>query len=98
MTTEGQRVKEVRDKLNLSQEKFGDFFNIGKSFVSAVEKDKKFLSRENLKILLVNHQVNINYILAGKGSPFLNDGDENSLSSDEIKLVKKFLSNQFNKD
>ena len=71
MQSIGSRIKKIRQELNLSQEEFGRFFNTGKSYISAVENNKSQLSVESLVKLLVNHNVNINFILAGIGQPFL---------------------------
>jgi len=71
MFTIGQRIKRVRQELKLSQEQFGEIFNAGKSYISAVENDKSKLSVENLVKLLVNYNVNINYVLAEKGDIFI---------------------------
>ena len=71
MTTTGQRVKKIRLALNMSQEQFGHLFNSGKSYISAVEKDKSRLSVDSLVKLLLNYNVNLNYLLGGIGEPFL---------------------------
>ena len=71
MTTMGKRIKEIRKKLHLSQEELGEILGSGKSYISAVENDKSKLSVESLVKLLVNYQVNINYILGGVGKPML---------------------------
>lgn len=75
MTTMGKRIKHLRQELQLSQEKFGEIFNSGKAYISAVENDKSKLSVENLVKLLVDYNVNINYILAGVGEMFINSGN-----------------------
>lgn len=84
MTTMGKRIKEIRKKLHLSQEELGEFLGSGKSYISAVENDKSKLSVESLVKLLVNYQVNINYILGGVGKPML--APEFSEVENEIEL------------
>lgn len=71
MTTMGFRVKKIRQELQLSQEKFGEIFGSTKAYISAVENDKSKLSVENLGKLLVDYNVNLNWLFAGKGDPFL---------------------------
>lgn len=66
----GQRIKKVRLALGLPQEAFGKLLNVGKSFVSALEKGKSKVNVEHLVKLLMEHGVNINYILSGKGEMF----------------------------
>ena len=71
MQTTGSRIKKIRQELNLSQEQFGKIFNTGKSYISAVENNKSQLSVESLVKLLLNYNVNINFVLGGIGQPFL---------------------------
>lgn len=99
MDTEGKRIKKIREDLKLSQDKFGEVFDCGKSFISAVENDKNKLSHDNLVKLLMNYNVNINYILAGIGNPFLTKQDKESLlDNDEIKEnVRELIKEELNK-
>lgn len=90
MSTIGQRVKQIRQELRLSQEQFGQIFDTGKSYISAVENDKSKLSVENLVKLLVNYNVNINYILAGIGQKFLAPQFED-VKGEILKEVEKML-------
>ena len=71
MKTTGQRIRQIRQELKMSQEQFGAIFGAGKSYISAVENDKSKLSVDNLVKLLVNYNVNINYVLAGIGKMFI---------------------------
>ena len=71
MTTMGKRVKEIRESLKFTQKEFADFFGFSRAFIGAVEKDRSKFSVEHLVKLLVSYDVNINYILAGKGEMFL---------------------------
>ena len=54
MDTQGQRIKKIRQALNLSQEEFGETFGIKKQFVSLLEKDKTFLNNDKLIKLRLN--------------------------------------------
>ena len=73
ISTMGQRIKSIRQALNLSQEEFGAYFNAGKSYISAVENDKSKLSVDNLSKLLMNKNVSVNFLLGDKGEPFINE-------------------------
>lgn len=91
MSTMGQRIKQIRQELNLSQEQFGKIFGSGKSYISAVENDKSKLSIENLVKLLVNHDVNINYILAEVGQPFNQKPfEQDELEQKVVEVMKKY--------
>lgn len=70
MTTMGVRLKKIREALHLKQSELGAVFDCSYAFISAVENDKSKLSVENLIKLLVKYDVNINYVLAGKGEMF----------------------------
>ncbi len=92
MATMGKRIKQIRQELKLSQEQFGKIFGSGKSYISAVENDKSKLSIENLVKLLVNHNVNINYILGEIGQPFNTKPFaevENELEQKVLEIMKK---------
>lgn len=71
METQGQRIKKIRQRLKLSQDEFGKIFGISKQFVSLLEQDKTFLNNDKLVKLLLDHNVNINYLLAGVGDMFI---------------------------
>lgn len=96
--TQGQRIKEIRQALKLSQEDFGEIFKIQKQMVSSLEKDKLKLNNEKLVKLLDDYNVNINYLLSGKGNMFINN--INSSLRDEIKQTVKdmILTGELEKD
>jgi len=87
--TQGLRIRKIRLQLNLSQEEFGRIFGITKQYVYSLEKDKMFLNNEKLVKLLVDYNVNINYLLVGVGEMFLTDdiSVDNSVSSVEKNIV-----------
>lgn len=71
MTTQGERIKKIRQALKLSQEEFGRNLGVSKQYVSNLEANRNFLNNEKLVSLLVDYNVNINYILAGIGNEFI---------------------------
>ena len=72
MSTQGKRIKKLRQELNLSQEEFGAIFDIRKQMVSKLETDcGVFLNNDKLTKLLTEYNVNINYILGGVGDMFI---------------------------
>lgn len=84
-STTGSRIKEIRLELRLSQEEFGNIFDSGKSYISAVENDNSKLSLESLVKLLLNYKVNINYILGGVGEMFLKKNVSLTSQFEEVK-------------
>ena len=75
LETQGERIKKIRHSLCLSQEEFGKIFGITKQYVYSLEKDKLFLNNEKLVKLLVDFDVNINYLLTGVGKMFMSDSE-----------------------
>lgn len=71
METTGQRLKKIRSKLHLSQEDFGHKLNLSRAGIAAVEADNNKFSQDVLCKLLLTFNVNINYLLGGKGNMFL---------------------------
>lgn len=90
MSTMGQRIRLVRNELKLSQEQFGAIFDAGKSYISAVENDKSKLSVDNLVKLLVDYDVNMNFVMGGVGNPF-NAPKFESVKDEIMEQVKKML-------
>ncbi len=84
METQGERIKKIRLQLNMQQDKFGEGIGVTKQFISNIERDIGFLSSDKLTNLLLNYNVNINYLLAGIGEMFLN-----SYQLDEAKFENK---------
>ena len=84
METQGERIKKIRLQLNLQQDKFGEGIGVTKQCISNIERDIGFLSSDKLTNLLLNYNVNINYLLAGIGEMFLNP-----YQLDEVKLKNK---------
>lgn len=70
MNSQGIRIKKIRQEMNLSQEAFGKKLDVSKQYVSNLEAGRNLLNNEKLVSLLLDFNVNINYILAGIGEPF----------------------------
>ena len=90
MTTQGERIKEIRTALKLSQQEFGKIINVSKQYVSNLESNRNILNNEKLVSLLVDLNVNINYILAGIGQPF-NPSKFEDVRSEILSEVEKML-------
>lgn len=71
MLTESERIKKIRETLNLTQQQLAEKFGVKPAFISNVENNRKSLSKKHLRTLLVDYNVNINYILSGKGEMFI---------------------------
>ena len=88
MSTQGKRLKNIRNALELTQEQLGAALGISKQFYSNIETDRTLLNNEKLVLLLKDYNVNMNYLLGGI-LPMFNDKSD-SLDDFEQK-VKKVL-------
>lgn len=70
MTTQGKRLKKIRQALNLSGEEFGVKIGVSKQYVSNLEADRNVLNNEKLVSLLVDLNINLNYLIGGIGDMF----------------------------
>lgn len=83
MTTQGKRLKELRETLRLSQVEMGNALGIAGPSIGRVENDKNNLSNENLVKLATLYSVNLNWLLLNKGEMFLKENAANH--SDEFQ-------------
>lgn len=91
--SQGERIKKIRQNLNLSQEDFGKLFEIQKQMVSSLENNKIKLNNEKLEKLLLTYNVNINWLLAEIGEMFIKKQPANL--KEEIKqAVKEMIANK----
>ncbi|MDO5437517.1 MAG: helix-turn-helix transcriptional regulator [bacterium] len=92
MDTIGQRFKNIRNKLSLSQEEFGRKIGLSKSGVSAVENDRTFVSVEILRTLFFDYNINLNYLICDSGEMFnSSDKNEADFKEDILKEVNKMF-------
>lgn len=64
------RVKELRKKLNLSQESFGEKLGMKKSSISAIEKGTNALTNIVANLICKTYNVNYLWLTEGKGEMF----------------------------
>lgn len=76
MTTIGNRFKTIRTSLHILQDEMGAQIGLSKQGVSNIEKDKSFMSPIVLSKLAIDLKVNLNYLIAGVGSMFIQSDDE----------------------
>ena len=88
MTTQGKRLKQVRQRLDFSQDEMGKVLGMSKQFLSNIENDRKNLNNEKLLNLLNTYNVNINWLLNGKGEMFISDKDDDFDKKIEQKITE----------
>ncbi|MBR2069168.1 MAG: helix-turn-helix transcriptional regulator [Candidatus Gastranaerophilales bacterium] len=86
MTTQGKRLKVIREKLKLTQEELGKKLGISKQYYSNIETDRTLLNNEKLVLLFKYYNINLNYLLAGEGCIF-NDKEENSKFDTRVRQI-----------
>ncbi len=90
MSTQGDRLKKIRKFLNLSQEEFGKKIGLTRGAIAAVEADGNKFSQEVLYKLIEIFNINVNYLLAGKGEPFILS-DNNNINAEFLNEIKNIL-------
>lgn len=65
MSTQGKRLKNIRETLKLTQAELGAKLGISKQFYSNIETDRTLLNNEKLVLLFKDYNVNLNYLLGG---------------------------------
>lgn len=92
MTTQGERLKNIRRKLGLSQAELGEKLGFSKQYLSNIEADRNLMNNDKLVKLLVDFNVNINYLLASVGEMFNTPtSNEDFRNSEMISLIDEAL-------
>lgn len=88
----GNRIKKIRRLLNKSQEELALDLGLTKQAISNIENSKSLPSISILSKLLVNFNVNLNYLIGGIDGCFVAD-DKNfsELKKSLMKEVEEFL-------
>jgi transcriptional regulator with XRE-family HTH domain len=92
----GNRIKEQRKKLNLTQEELGKLINVTKVSICCYEKGTRTPTLETLKVLAEVFDVDINYLL-GNDSYEVAENDNNysiHMSKEEIVFITHIRKNQ----
>lgn len=72
-----ERIKTLREVLNLSQEAFGKEVGLVKSSISNIENGSRNVTEKHIKLICTCFNVNENWLRTGSGSMF------NPMSEDE---------------
>jgi len=82
------RIKTVREALNLSQREFGEKLGVSRDVISNIEynrvKPKELLLRHICQL----YRVNENWLKTGEGEMFLDDPKEISKFEEALKIFK----------
>ena len=83
------RIKEIRQKIFVSQSNMEDCLSLSRNTLSAYERGKAFFKPHTLQLLSSKYNVNINWLLTGKGNMLLSDDDKISNSQQLQELQDK---------
>lgn len=70
----GKRIKELRNHKNLNQKDFGNLLGVSASAISQLEKSKTVPSRQLLKSICLQFNVNHTWLETGNGPMFKESG------------------------
>ncbi len=92
----GNRIKEQRKRLNLTQEDLGKLINVTKVSICCYEKGTRTPTLETLKVLAEVFDTDINYLL-GNDSYEVAENDNNysiHMSKEEMIFIREIRKNE----
>lgn len=64
--TLGERIKEERQRMRLTQERFGELTDISSAYIGQIERNERTPSLKILKRIAKELNVSLDYLIAGK--------------------------------
>lgn len=74
--TQGERIREVRNALGLTLEKFGDRLGVTKVAISNIEKGNRNLTEQMTKAICREFNVDYMWLTTGDGEMFIDTDDD----------------------
>lgn len=74
--TQGERIKDVRNSLGLTLEKFGEKLGVTKTAISRIEKGERSLTEQMTKSICREFSVDYMWLTAGEGEMFVESDDD----------------------
>ena len=93
--TQGERVKEIRNALELTTEKFGEQLGVQRSAISKIEHDRCSLTDANVKAICREFNVDENWLRTGDGSMFRKLPEEDETAAIVSDLLEEGRRNPF---
>lgn len=82
----GNRIKEIRTEIGISQKLFGEGIGIADSYVSEIESGKKVPSLTILLAIAFKYGVSIDWLESGKGEKYIKEGVY--ITDNEINILR----------
>lgn len=74
--TQGERIKDVRNSLGLTLEKFGEKLGVTKTAISRLEKGERSLTERMTKSICREFSVDYMWLTTGEGEMFVESDDD----------------------
>ena len=74
--TQGERIKDVRNSLGLTLEKFGEKLGVTKTAISRIEKGERSLTEQMTKSICREFSVDYMWLTTGEGEMFVDTDDD----------------------
>lgn len=74
--TQGERIKDVRNSLGLTLEKFGEKLGVTKTAISRIEKGERSLTKQMTKSICREFSVDYMWLTTGEGEMFVESDDD----------------------
>ncbi len=74
--TQGERIKDVRNSLGLTLEKFGEKLGVTKTAISRIEKSERSLTEQMTKSICREFSVDYMWLTTGEGEMFVESDDD----------------------
>ena len=74
--TQGERIKDVRNSLGLTLEKFGEKLGVTKTAISRLEKGERSLTEQMTKAICREFSVDYMWLTTGEGEMFVETDDD----------------------
>lgn len=74
--TQGERIKDVRNSLGLTLEKFGEKLGVTKTAISRIEKGERSLTEQMTKSICREFSVDYMWLTTGEGEMFDESDDD----------------------
>ena len=74
--TQGERIREIRNTLGLTLEKFGDRLGVTKVAISNIEKGNRNLTEQMTKAICREFNVDYMWLTTGDGEMFIDNDDD----------------------
>lgn len=74
--TQGERIKDVRNSLGLTLEKFGEKLGVTKTAISRIEKGERSLTEQMTKSICREFSVDYMWLTTGDGEMFIDTDDD----------------------